>query len=173
MQSDEPHCRKEYQYTLASDGKYVVWRDRETRNGLESIATAIVYVSRPFLCPVTVTERRNLVYNFRSLLSRDTKGHLIAGIYFKITDNAGDNFTAFYQAGGNTNRVKMSFSKYLDLQRRSSGDAVIALCEQQLGLLHGRLESVLSSLAVLLADDDFRRQLLRINEDINEVACDN
>ncbi|KAJ9575052.1 hypothetical protein L9F63_007787, partial [Diploptera punctata] len=172
-QSDEPHCRKEYQYTLTSDGKYIVWRDRETRNGLESVSTAIIYINCPFLCPVTVTERRNLVYNFRSLLSRDTKGHLIAGIYFKINDNATDSFTAFHQTGGNTNRVKMSFSKYLDTQRRCTGDPAIALCGQQLGLPQGRLESIISSLAKLLADDSFRRQLLRINEDINEVACDN
>ena len=150
-----------------------MWRDRETRSGLESISMAIIYVNQPFLCPITVTERRNLVYNFRSLLSRDTKGHLIAGVYFKISDNAADNFTAFYQAGGNTTRIKMSFSKYLDMQRKSPGDAGIVICGQQLGFLHGRLETVLTSLATLLADDDFRRQLLRINEDINEVACDN
>ncbi|KDR06415.1 hypothetical protein L798_04012, partial [Zootermopsis nevadensis] len=183
-QSDEPHCRKEYQYTLATGGKYIVWRDRETRNGLESISTAVIYASRPFLCPVTVTERRNLVYNFRSLLSRDTKGHLIAGIYFKITDNARkavDNgsfsFTAFHQVNGNTMRMKVDFNKYLDIQQKSSNDArtdaAIALCGQQLGLPAGRLEAILTDLATLVADDSFRVQLLGINQDINDVACDN
>lgn len=183
-QSDEPHCRKEYQYTLTADGKYILWRDRETRSGLESISMAVVYVGRPFLCPITVTERRNLVYNFRSLLSRDTKGHLVAGIYFKITDKVGEGiengsmgFTAFHQAGGNTKRIKVDFNRYLNLQQQSSSDvridASIALCGQQLGLPSGRLEAMLGSLATLLADDSFRVQLLGINQDINEVACDN
>ncbi|PSN34503.1 hypothetical protein C0J52_13399 [Blattella germanica] len=184
MQSDEPHCRKEYHYSLTLDSRYVVWRDRETRNGLESISTAVVFVGRPFLCPITVTERRNLVYNFRSLLSRDTKGHLIAGIYFKITDNAREtlengsmSFTAFHQAGGNIRRMKVIFSKYLDTQRKSPNDiktdAAIAVCGQQLGLPTGGLECILTSLARLLADDGFRQQLLGINQDINSVACDN
>jgi len=145
---------------------------------------ALVYVGRPFLCPVTVTERRNLVYNFRSLLSRDTKGHLVAGIYFKITDNAGEamdngsfSFTAFYQAGSNTKRLKVDFNRYLDIQQKSSHDTridtAITLCGQQLGLPAGRLEAILTSLATLLADDNFRVQLLGINQDINDVACDN
>lgn len=183
-QSDEPHCHKEYQYTLTTDGKYIIWRDRETRSGLESISTAVVYVGRPFLCPVTVTERRNLVYNFRSLLSRDTKGHLIAGIYFKITDNAGEamdngsfSFTAFHQANGNTKRLKVDFNRYLEMQQKSSSDtridAAINVCGQQLGLPSGRLEAILTSLATLLADDSFRMQLLGINQDITDVACDN
>ncbi|XP_023715987.2 uncharacterized protein LOC111869033 [Cryptotermes secundus] len=183
-QSDEPHCRKEYQYTLTADGNYIIWRDRETRSGLESISIAAVYVGCPFLCPVTVTERRNLVYNFRSLLSRDTKGHLVAGIYFKITDNARvvmDNgsfsFTAFYQIGCNTKRLKVDFNRYLDMQQKSSNDTridtAIAICGQQLGLPPGQLEAIVTSLATLLADDSFREQLLGINQDINDVACDN
>lgn len=183
-QSDETHCRKEYQYTLSPDSKYIIWRDRETRDGLESISMAVVYVGRPFQCPVTVTERRNLVYNFRSLLSRDTKGHLVAGIYFKITDNAREtmdngsfSFTAFHQAGGNTKRLKVDFNRYLGMKHMSSSDeridAAIRLCGQQLGLQAGQLEAILTSLATLLADDSFRIQLLGINKDINSVACDN
>lgn len=183
-QSDETHCHKEYQYTLSLDSKYIIWRDRETRNGLEAISMAVVYVGRPFQCPVTVTERRNLVYNFRSLLSRDTKGHLVAGIYFKITDNAREkvdsgsfSFTAFHQAGGNTKRLKVDFNRYLDMKHMSTSDeridAAISLCGQQLGLQAGQLEAILTSLATLLADDSFRIQLLGINKDINSVACDN
>jgi hypothetical protein len=118
------------------------------------------------------------------LLSRDTKGHLIAGIYFKITDNAGEamdngsfSFTAFHQANGNTKRLKVDFNRYLEMQQKSSSDtridAAINVCGQQLGLPSGRLEAILTSLATLLADDSFRMQLLGINQDITDVACDN
>jgi hypothetical protein len=63
------------------------------------------------------------------------------------------------------------------MQQKSSSDpridAAITLCGQQLGLPAGRLEAILTSLATLLADDSFRVQLLGINQDINNVACDN
>lgn len=60
---------------------------------------------------VDVTERRNLAYNFRSLLSRDQKGHLIAGVYFKVLMN-NDEFTVFYQNMGKQ-RTKMHFSAFM------------------------------------------------------------
>jgi len=41
-------------------------------------------------------------------LSRDAKGHLIAGVYFKVKPKC-DEFTVFYQNMGKQ-RVKMSFS---------------------------------------------------------------
>lgn len=44
----------------------------------------------------------------RSLLSRDQKGHLVAGVYFKVKPK-NDEFTIFYQDMGKQ-RTKMSFS---------------------------------------------------------------
>lgn len=71
--------RKEYCYSLTENTDYVAWRERESRGEVETISDSVVYVGRPYLTPVNVTERRNLVYNFRSWLARDTKGHLLAG----------------------------------------------------------------------------------------------
>lgn len=65
-QSDEPHCRKEYHYTFnAINNGYVEWQERETRGTTVKWQTSLVYVARPYLSGVHVTERRNLVYNFR------------------------------------------------------------------------------------------------------------
>lgn len=41
-------------------------------------------------------------------MSRDTKGHLIAGIFFKVEDNK-DEFNIFYHDGVKQ-RMKMNFS---------------------------------------------------------------
>lgn len=50
----------------------------------------------------------------RSLLSRDQKGNLIAGVYFKVKPK-NDEFTVFYQDMGKQ-RVKMSFSELLQTE---------------------------------------------------------
>ena len=116
VQSDEPDCKKEYNYFLcASDPDYVEWHERKTRPGaLERIQVALIYVARPYLTAIDVTERRNLVYNFRSLLARDTKGHVTAGIYFPVVldMNNAQTFTIFYQTSNGKKRVKMAFSKF-------------------------------------------------------------
>lgn len=175
-QSDEAHCRKEYMYALSADSKYVVWSDRETRNGLEKTSLAVVYVARPFLSPIDVTERRNLVYNFRSLLARDTKGHLIAGLYFKI-DFAGENvdkaseFTIFHQEGNGTRRARVPFSRFLTPLLEASD--VVTGCGQQLGMPLGKLESILVNLARVIFDGNFRKQLLGINQNISNISRDN
>lgn len=65
---------------------------------------------------VDVTERRNLVYNFRSLLSRDPKGHLIAGLYFKVKEQT-EEFTIFYREQGKKKRKKMGFSMFQDVDK--------------------------------------------------------
>lgn len=65
-QSDEPHCRKEYSYTFnPQNSSYVEWHEREIRGTALKYQTSLVYAARPYLDGVNVTERRNLVYNFR------------------------------------------------------------------------------------------------------------
>lgn len=116
-QIKEEQCRKDYNYSFSADGSYVIWRIRERRgNSPEQLMHSAVYVDRPFLSPVDVTERRNLVYNFRSLLARDTKGHLSAGIYFPVLDNVPGKFTMFYTINDVKKRVKLSFSSFKSKQ---------------------------------------------------------
>lgn len=104
---------KEYNYTFSlTNGKYIEWSERETRQGIQKQQTSLIYISRPYLTAVDVTERRNLVYDFRSLLSRDTKGYLIAGLYFKVKPGEKE-FTVFYQDHGRK-RVKMNFNQFLN-----------------------------------------------------------
>lgn len=121
-QSDDPTCKKEYNYCLcADDPDYVEWHERKTGPGaLERTQVALIYVARPYLTAIDVTERRNLVYNQRSLLARDTKGHVTAGIYFPVVldmDNM-QTFTIFYQTGNGKKRVKMEFNKFFNGSRK-------------------------------------------------------
>lgn len=121
IQSDEAGCKKEYNYILcAKDPDYVEWHERETRpSALERTQTALIYVARPYLTAIDVTERRNLVYNFRSLLSRDTKGHVVAGFYFPVIldQNNAQTFTIFYQTSTGKRRIKLQFSDFYNLSK--------------------------------------------------------
>lgn len=115
-QSDENQCRKDYNYSYSSDGCYVIWRVKEKRGmAPEKLSLSVIFVEKPFTAPIDVTERRNLVYNFRSLLARNTKGYLTAGIYFSIEEKGSGSFTTFYQDEGIKKRAKMNFSDFKNL----------------------------------------------------------
>lgn len=65
-QSDEPHCKREYCYTISnSSSDFVEWAERATRGETETYELSLIYVRRPYRTAVDVTVRRNLVYNFR------------------------------------------------------------------------------------------------------------
>lgn len=109
IQSEESAIKKEYCYKFSSvNPKFIEWTERNTKSNVVQLFTALIFIEKPYLTAVDVTERRNLVYNFRSLLSRDAKGHLTSGIYFKLKDNS-DEFNIFYHDGVKQ-RLKMNFS---------------------------------------------------------------
>lgn len=65
-QSDEPHCKREYCYTVSTNSNdFIEWCERATRGDKESYELSLVYVKLPYRTGVDVTVRRNLVYNFR------------------------------------------------------------------------------------------------------------
>lgn len=65
-QSDEPHCRKEYKYQFnVHNTNYVEWHERETRGAVVKERLSLVYVARAYLSAVSVTEKRNLIWDLR------------------------------------------------------------------------------------------------------------
>lgn len=154
-QSDEPHSKKEYNYIFnMNNSGYVEWVERETRGMNIKYQTSLVYVEKPFCNPIEVTERRNLVYNFRcvpsyssffvinkkyisespynfvvtnhfcfvlnrSLLARDQKGHLVAGIYFPVIDKD-SQFTLFFEENSGKQRIKIKFSLFANIDMVSN-----------------------------------------------------
>lgn len=83
MQNDDGKTKKEYEYTRATKD-YVAWHVTDTRDGSKRSHTSLIFTGRTFLSAVDVAERRNLIYTFKSLLRRDPKGRLLAGIYFNV-----------------------------------------------------------------------------------------
>ncbi|KAG7312020.1 hypothetical protein JYU34_001459 [Plutella xylostella] len=172
-QSDEPHSRKEYHYAFnAHHHGYVEWRERDTRGPLVVSQTSLIYVARPYLTGVNVTERRNLVYNFKSLLSRDQKGHVTAGIYFPVGARGKDaQFTLFLDDGTSKQKTKFKFSAFL--RRDEVPEAIedqIEQCNKQMNYKYGNLLNTICRAARVMTDDSFIQQLLEINDDIAAVS---
>ncbi|KAJ2940384.1 hypothetical protein O0L34_g61 [Tuta absoluta] len=172
-QQDEPQCRKEYNYTFnPQNPSYVEWHEKETRGANVKCQTSLLFAARPYLDGVNVTERRNLVYNFRSLLSRDQKGHLIAGLYFPVGGRGKDaQFTLFFDNGTEKRKTKHKFATFLEPdnippQLREE----IELCNGQLNYKEGELQSIICKLARVLHHQTFIEQLLEINEDICRLS---
>jgi hypothetical protein len=121
-QSDEPGCKREYCYTFShKNDSFITWREKTTRNGKDqSYEISLIYVDRPYCTAIDVTVRRNLVYDFRSLLSRDAKGRVFAGIYFPVLANAADaNITIFYDEGIDNKilKTKVKFAVFKDVSK--------------------------------------------------------
>jgi len=174
VQSDETHVRKEYCYTFAENSDYVQWLDRETRpsknrtHGIETMFENAIYIAKPYVTAVHVTERRNLVYNFRSLLARDTKGHLIAGMYFPVKDNA--TCVLFYQDGNRKPRIKIPLT---NSARDKEQMEAVQQTGLQLGLPDGQMELLLDKICSIMNDKDYIKQILDINRDINGISQEN
>ncbi|KAG5898439.1 hypothetical protein JTB14_036521 [Gonioctena quinquepunctata] len=172
IQSQENKILKEYNYQLAPNNhNFVEWTERATRNGNEEIFSGAIFVGRPFLTAVDVTERRNIVYNFKSLLSRDQKGDLIAGIYFKVILNA-DEFTIFYQNMGKQ-RIKLKFSDCMKPKVDEDLLKKLAICNEQLNLPENKLLNTIRTAGMILRDSAFLPQLQDIDRCINLLSENN
>jgi hypothetical protein len=128
-QKDDETGVKEYSYELDPPGRYLLWRVHETNpRGQSSVEHAsLVYVELPFLCAVQCTERRNLVYNFKSLLARDCKGHVLAGLYFDLALNK-DKVTIFCKDDeGGKLKMKVNFDVFLE-KELPSGTYITQKC---------------------------------------------
>lgn len=83
----EDQFLKEYSYAFSPHNtSYIEWRERTTRDGSVKRQTSLVFAARPYLDGVNVTERRNLVYNFRLVATRagGSKGDAKSGADFPV-----------------------------------------------------------------------------------------
>lgn len=117
IQSKESHLTREYCYRYSSTNEdFIEWSERTTRGDQQTHELSLIYVKTPYRTAIDVTVRRNLVYNFRSLLSRDAKGRVCAGIYFPVVQNGADSlFTLFYDGPNDQSiKIKYKFSTFMD-----------------------------------------------------------
>ncbi|XP_053689059.1 uncharacterized protein LOC128738168 [Sabethes cyaneus] len=176
-QSDEPHSKREYCYVFSNHcSNYITWTERMTRAGKQQYEMSVIYMERPYRTAIDVTVRRNLVYNFRSLLSRDAKGRVCAGVYFPIVPNPSEaQFTLFYDSANDTQvKQKFKFSSFKDSKKIPEN--VMTHLEHlapQLRMELAELTALMTDLASAVQDVEFVKQVLEINNSINEMSADN
>ncbi|CAG9788919.1 unnamed protein product [Diatraea saccharalis] len=173
-QSDEPHCRKDYNYQFnAHNNGYVEWHERETRAGVTKERLSLVYVAKSYMTAISVTEKRNLIWDLRSLLARDPKGHLTASIYFHVKKKD-QQFTMFFDSNSGKQRKKLKFETFLELQKIPD-DVVedVDQCNDQLRLRDGELLSILNRLATIMADQEYVSEVLEINDKVVQLSAGN
>lgn len=176
-QSKEPRLQRDYCYNYClQNKKFVEWMERETRGDEQSFKSSLIYVEQPYVTAIDVTVRRNLVYNFRSLLSRDAKGRVFAGIYLPVVPNSNEShFTLFYD-GPNDQRIKVKFMFNVFKNPGKIPDNVqqhFSKLAPQLNMKEKELTELCKSLADVINDQDFIQQLLSINEDIGVMSAEN
>lgn len=116
VQSEEGVVKREYSYTFSAHSvNFVEWAERTTRGTQETHELSLVYVGKQYRTTIDVTVRRNLVYNFRSLLARTAKGKVSAGIYFPVVEKGADaHVTLFYESvNGSQVKSKQKFAVFL------------------------------------------------------------
>jgi len=172
-QHDNKYGKLEYHYSfLDCDKDFVLWRVRDTKVCKVKENNSLIYIGKKYLSHYDVTERRNLVYSFRSWLARNTKGQLLAGVYFPIKNSPLTNFTLLYTDRQLAqSRVNIPLSSFLPnkvLKLEELG--VVEMCGEQLGVGGRGLTNILRELSVILTDSHFISQLLDINEEINNMS---
>ncbi|KAI8038590.1 hypothetical protein M5D96_008498 [Drosophila gunungcola] len=177
-QSKEPHLQRDYCYAYSQQsGKFVEWKEREIRGEDTSYKTSLIYVAQEYITAIDVTVRRNLVYNFRSLLSRDAKGQVYAGIYFPLVANCQEAYLTIFYDGPNEQRVrtKLMFSAF-KVGKAKLPDYVgqhLSRLAPQLKMPLQELTELCKSLAEVVTDQNFIGQVLGINDDIGNMSVEN
>lgn len=177
IQSQEPHLKREYCYKFNSfNDEFVEWGERTTRGDQQNHDLSLIYVKTPYRTAIDVTVRRNLVYNFRSLLSRDAKGRVCAGIYFPVTTDGGDStFTLFYDgSNGQSIKIKTKFNVFAD--EHKIPETMMNHLENlsaQIRLSKSDLCALLKTLCETVSDREFIKQLLAINDHVTAMSADN
>ncbi|XP_050434809.1 uncharacterized protein LOC126842006 [Adelges cooleyi] len=163
--------QKEYCYQTMVGGKYVQW---SVWNGSPKPETNLVYVGASYHSPVCVTERRNLVYNFRSLLATDKKGHLLAGIYFKVAYQSA--FTLFCDDEENPeikHRIKVPSTVFTSFNEiEPAVEKILHQCSKYLKLTKIQFCNTLSALSKILENKEFLEHMCKINDDIFQLGVD-
>lgn len=202
VQTEDQISKREYCYEFNRNSmEYVEWRERTVRNGVTKCEESLIFVDRPYMTAVDVTIKRNLVYNFRSLLSRDAKGQVKAGFYFPLLRSSAEAFvTLFYSTtnnynnnsggnngGANTNgssngstnpdeiiKNKYMWSVFGDVSRLSpSLKHTIQVVANQLHMEYNELLLLLKKCADAVTDTDYMEQVLLINTEISEMSINN
>ncbi|MCL4148524.1 UNVERIFIED_CONTAM: hypothetical protein GTU68_056703 [Idotea baltica] len=172
---------KMHNYAFHPNPAFVLWSVVETKEGeVTSNGFSLIHVTRPFLSAVDISERRNLVYPFKSLLHRNQDGDLTCGLYFRIQSVEKARITLFYVDGDEARqeaKVPLSFFLTRDSDSTASEEHQRyerVLSEVEARSVHGQsIRSYLDLVVNLLGDEKFLEEFIQLNDDVDQISRDN
>uniref|UniRef100_T1JLG9 Uncharacterized protein n=1 Tax=Strigamia maritima TaxID=126957 RepID=T1JLG9_STRMM len=168
VQSRSDKCTKKYCYKLHENGRYVEWHTEEIRNGNSKFHTNLFYVEKAFANAIDVTERRNIVYGFRSLLKRNADGQIVAGMYFRLKENTTFTLIRTSESGERIeSRIPIGYFQSMMDERVEKS---IELCGAGLSLAEGRLRILLTRAVKVIEDEAFLNEIKEIDFMIDSGA---
>lgn len=155
-----------------NNAAFVVWEVTEEREGKPPRRfNNLIHISRPFLSGVDIAERRNLVYPFKTLLGRDCTGQLTCGLYFPVRECSKTSITLFHLVDGRPRHRKVPLSHFLDAGfAEKDVEVAVAAVAEGTGRTKKELRHSLVSLARLLQDGDFVKQVTELDRGITDLV---
>lgn len=102
---------------------YVVWNLTKAKGSSDvEEQESIIHVAHPFLSGYDIAERRNLVFNMKTLVNRTREGELASGMYFFLGPIETAKLTIFWKGSDENklNQVKIPFLHFLSEQETST-----------------------------------------------------
>jgi hypothetical protein len=160
---------KEYCYSLIDD-RFMAWNVRETRKGIVSEWSNLIFVQKAFAKCFTITQKRALFYAFKSLVLRDRNGP-IAGIYCWVKNNS---VTIFYPEGGPGGQRKQVKYPIAAIGGEEVNHHLEVLAKYFKGQTYQQalsfLTSTMMALKSIMADKEFIDEMIELDDWIEEEA---
>lgn len=162
--SETPKVKREYRYII--EGDFIQWAVRETRNNKTKCWKNLIYIKQRFLSHISVSEKRNLVFNFRTLVVRN-KREPVAGLYCNLEGD--EKFTLFYQDNvGKRVEVKIPFKYFYSERTNNQFESAIADCANQVRYNTTLLSDLITQIIDAYFDPDFMPYVQEVNQVIEE-----
>ena len=157
------HCVREFNYEVIDD-RYILWSVKEKKNQEIKKWVNLIYVYQAFESFINVTEKRSLLYHFKSFVIRDGKGPK-AGMYFNISKPV---VTIFKSKGEKKKQIKLDINEWNE-DFCSSIIELDAFRVDDCALINqNHLFYMLKKIRIMLNDKNFVSQLLEIDRSLED-----
>jgi len=155
--SKSTRCVREFNYEIL-DSRYILWKTRENKNNRIDEWTNLVYVGRFFQSFVNVTEKRSLLYKFKSLVIRNRKGAK-SGVYLDISKPF---VTIFNSEEEKRKEVKLNLNDWSE-EKFASSINELAVFQKDDWINHVHLSRILKKIRSIINDKEFVTNLLALD----------
>lgn len=162
--SETVKVKKEYNYVI--DGDYIKWYVKETRGTKVKSWTNLIYIRKKFLSHIAVSEKRNLVFNFRTLVARDQE-QPIAGIYCNFESD--EKFTFFFNDESYSRQeIKIPFDYFQSGSEINQFENSISVCASQIGFNKSMVLDMIVHIIKAYFNPNFMPYVRNLNKEIDE-----